>query len=435
MSLAVRAPRDDIDRAQALASKRKGDVMKHFRILFLAAVTLLIAVPSFAQCGHCVDGGVHRITTRRAPVLLPLFLFSVVVSIDRAAYSGPVDVAVMKNDVVIATKAIDAKAATTELRELQPGTYTIVVRGNDPLERLARTAMVRQGEQQRLAFAPKPQKTVVRLTRGGKPLANATLTLTHATAQWRTTLNADANGIATTNVWEPGTFSVAVRGGGLVTPYITRQTFGGHVIAIDVPARDLAGIVNSVSGEPVAHARVLLHTTREGRSATVRTTSDDAGRFRFTGVDESTYTINVDAAGFLRPEPIAAGDGDVRIVLERGLVREVRVVAVDGKPIAGAAVICATSGAMRSSGITNEQGRAKVATPAGTATLFAIPKEGSFAIRRVGSEERSVRIDVPEAAASLEVATLTTDGTPVPDVSLLVRYNGEVVPPELARRL
>ena len=42
---------------------------------------------------------------------------------------------------------------------------------------------------------------------------------------------------------------------------------------------------------------------------------------------------------------------------------------------------------------------------------------------------------MPAANASLEVATLTTDGGALPDVSLLMRYNGQLLPPEVAAEL
>jgi hypothetical protein len=47
--------------------------------------------------------------------------------------------------------------------------------------------------------------------------------------------------------------------------------------------------------------------------------TDDAGRFRFTGLQEGSYIIEVKAAGFKdrELEPIPAGDGNVDVTLER----------------------------------------------------------------------------------------------------------------------
>jgi hypothetical protein len=228
-----------------------------------------------------------------------------------------------------------------------------------------------------------------------------------------------------------------VRGPGLTTPFISRRALGDGWLTIDVPDGVIAGSLADPAGSPVAGATVFLYTAREEGSTTVQAKTDPAGRFRFTGVQAGTHTLNVKAHGFLRPEPVAAAAGSEAndIVLERGFLREVRVAGPDGAPVAGAFVGCATGAALRSEAITNEEGRASVATPAGPVTLFVFPRQGSFAFRRIGGDERHIRVDVPAAAASLEVATLTTDGRPLAGITMLVRYNGEVVPPEVAREL
>lgn len=385
--------------------------------------TKYLAVPKVQS-----DVDLKQIELRRAA--------AIEVTLDRTAYAGPVSLAVMSGDTAIAYGYIDAAATRAELRDVDPGFYSLVARGEGPLERIAVRAGLVAGELHRVTVAPKPRDVRLRVTRAGAPLPHADVTLTHATARWRTTVSVGADGTTTTPLWEPGDFEIAVRGSGLTTPHTTRRPLRESELAIAVPDGAIAGTVTDISGNAVAHAVVLLRTTRDGGSTTVRTATDDRGHFRFTAVAGGAHSLNVDAPGFLKPEPVPAAIGaDARVVLERGLVRHVRVVGSDNAPVAGAVVACATGSALRSTAVTDEEGRAEVATPIGSATLFAIPKEGSFAFRRIGSDDRSIRIDVPAAAASLEVATLTTEGQPLSGIAVLMRYNGEVVPPELGREI
>jgi hypothetical protein len=72
------------------------------------------------------------------------------------------------------------------------------------------------------------------------------------------------------------------------------------------------------------------------------------------------------------------------------------------------------------------------------ARCTCLPNEGSLAIARLAPEadpaERT-RIVVPAGSSSLEIATLTTEGAAVPSVSLLLRYNGELIPPAVVREM
>ncbi len=91
----------------------------------------------------------------------------------------------------------------------------------------------------------------------------------------------------------------------------------------------IAGLVRDPDGKPIAGATVtptrrqhyegdeLRYTVEGGGPEQVKT--DDAGRFRFAGLQEGRYLIEVKATGF-KPrelEPIPAGDGSVEVTLER----------------------------------------------------------------------------------------------------------------------
>src|SRR5205814_10305984 len=99
-----------------------------------------------------------------------------------------------------------------------------------------------------------------------------------------------------------------------------------------------------------------------------------------------------------------------------------------GLPIAGAALIAMLDSSMLTRALSDGNGRIELQLPeSGSPVIFVFPSSGSFAIHRVTSVDRdssAIRINIPEAVASLELKTETTDHKPVRDVNFLVRYDG-----------
>jgi hypothetical protein len=81
--------------------------------------------------------------------------------------------------------------------------------------------------------------------------------------------------------------------------------------------------------------------------------------------------------------------------------------------------------------------------PAGeSATLFVVAEEGPFAMMRVPrnvergvDENRRLQVFLPSTTSSLLIRAQTTDGKTMPPFSLLMRYNGELMPTEVAEEL
>src|SRR5919109_562755 len=158
--------------------------------------------------------------------------------------------------------------------------------------------------------------------------------------------------------------------------------------------RTVTGTVTELSGEPARGALVLLRTTLPTGATTRRATTDDAGRFRINGVIVGPHTLRVNANGFLRPDPISFvlreddASRDIRVVVERGMPRTVRMFDSGGRPIAGGRVISASDGIARAVAEGAAKGRAVVATPAGSVTLYVIGNDGAFGIRRLAAAEK-----------------------------------------------
>jgi hypothetical protein len=75
-------------------------------------------------------------------------------------------------------------------------------------------------------------------------------------------------------------------------------------------------------------------------------------------------------------------------------------------------------------------------TPPGDPGIaWVAPSNGSLAAVRLDRSEAPVKIVVPPPSASLEVTLRTTTGEGVPHISLLLRYNGMIVPPSFQKLL
>jgi hypothetical protein len=154
------------------------------------------------------------------------------------------------------------------------------------------------------------------------------------------------------------------------------------------------------------------------------------------GVSAGLHSLRVIASGYLRAKPIelriTSGEQVENVVLDAGTSLPVEVVDADGKPVSGATIVSATGGTIHSTTHTDVLGRANVATPPGVdATLFVLSREGGIVAQPVASARR---ITVPEGSASLQIDALADDA-PLTGISLLLRYNGTLVPPEVARIL
>ena len=65
-----------------------------------------------------------------------------------------------------------------------------------------------------------------------------------------------------------------------------------------------------------------------------------------------------------------------------------------------------------------------------------VPDSGSLTAISIARDAKlAQRIVVPDATGSLDVQTLLSDGTPLSNVNFVLRYNGELAPPDLVRMM
>src|SRR6185369_11081135 len=348
------------------------------------------------------------------------------VHIARGAETRPLDLAVgaagEDDDAEprwIIHRHLDANGSGTTIAGLGRGAWVVLVRGPEPLQRAAVRSVVAEGDTRDVEIALKQRRLHARILAGDAPVKNSDVRFGNLDERWDGVLRTDANGVIDTPLWDGGTFEVAVRRIPGATPVMRIVALRGGEQRIAIPDRTLRGTVTDPHGLPVAGATVHLGTTTGERHAGLRARTDAHGAFAFDGVQPGEQELRAFSPAYLVEEPIHTSETNVHLVLTEGFPRDVVVTTRDGAPVAGAEVLCLTGTRMRARTMTDDGGRATVATPPREpGVLYVIPREGSFAIHRLRApvDETSaapVAITMPRATASLRIDALTTSGDPI----------------------
>lgn len=344
--------------------------------------------------------------------------------------------------VWVAKRTLAPGRSSVVFNDLDHDVYRVLLSGREPLQKMVVTAVINE-DQKAIDVAIPDIRVRGTVTLGGEPLAGATVEV-HRQELWTTSLVTDARGEVASAAWERTELDALVSGGGLPSPRMTRLR-AGTGLNIDLPARQVRGMIVDDRGKPVPHARVALLGDQEEVRASMRTEPDAEGRYAFAGLAAGRFSLHADAEGYLRIDPIdmvIAEDqtaAEQRIVLETAYTRSLEIVDRDGRPAAGAAVVCAVDGRIRAATMTDVDGNATIGTPAEASVLFVIPREGSLAVLRLqpALDDATLvhRIAIPPGEAKLDITALATGDAPLPGVSLLMRFNGELFTPEIAREL
>jgi hypothetical protein len=365
----------------------------------------------------------------------------------------PVDVELLLRNpseewVEVEHKRLPADTRHVRFEGLASGIYQLLVKGPQPTQQAGAKVAVGTGDTRQITIAIEPFALTGQVTLGGTPIGEGAIVLRHRELHWTGAIRLDADGTFHAPLWQRGEFTYFVRGPALPTDYAYALTLDGPSpapVAIDIPDGRITGIVrDGTSNAPVSGALVTLHTVLEQREENVRLTTGPDGRFDFTGIKHGRHTVQVFPPQHLQPEPIVfqlSKDARLReldVPVDPGRAVPILVIDRENDPVAGAKVFAVTKSKLRARATTDDDGRATIAVPAGeTATLFVVPKEGPFGMLRVAREGEGGRLQIylPRTSSSLVIRAVTTNGTTMPPFSLLMRYNGEIVPPEIAEEL
>jgi hypothetical protein len=364
----------------------------------------------------------------------------------------PLDVQLLLRDTTDNWKAITQKSLPAKTRRvrfdgLEAGVYQILVRGPVDTEQLATKVVLGRTDRRRTTITIEPFVLTGRVTLGGTDLGAGGLLLKHRDFHTPSKILLGPDGTFRVPFWQRGTFSYGVRGPALPTTYSDVTELEGSspgALDIDIPDGRISGILrDAMSGQPVAGATVTLQTNLDEREEHVKLTTGSEGRFDFVGIKRGSQIVRIYAPQHLEPEPIAfavtaaAPLHELDLRLDPG--RPVPIVVIDKEhdPVANAKVFVVADSKLRARGMTDEDGRASVPVPAGqSATLFVVAKEGPFAMMRVPrNDEKRLEVYLPSSTSSLLIRAQTTDGKMLPPFSLLMRYDGELMPTEVAEEL
>ncbi|HEX9983464.1 MAG TPA: carboxypeptidase-like regulatory domain-containing protein [Thermoanaerobaculia bacterium] len=347
----------------------------------------------------------------------------------------------------IAHKHVPASTRQVGFDKLAPGVYQLLLRGRAQTEQLG-TKIVLGSLPQKRTITIEPVEVTGRVTLGDVPVGAGAFFLRHQEFSWRGGVELKPDGTFRAPLWQTGSFTANVRAASLPTAYVEVVKLEKAPFRLDVRIPDgrITGVIRDAkSGAPVGGALVMLQSTFEEGERNLRATTNAEGAFEFSGVRDAKHVVTVTQPEYLQPAAIAFTFGgstrfkQLAIGLETG--RRIPVVAIDAEndAVANATVLAVAGGRVCSRAKTDDDGRVIVAVPEQeAATIYVIPEGGSFAMLRVTRNDPAgvrKRIDLPRAASSLQIVARTTDGGAMPPFALLVRYNGELIPREVAEEL
>jgi RNA polymerase sigma factor (sigma-70 family) len=203
-----------------------------------------------------------------------------------------------------------------------------------------------------------------------------------------------------------------------------------------VPEATIVGrVVDGETGEPVAHAYVLVPRGPPGSETTAQraTFSDEAGKFKIAGVAPGPHTVLAEAAGYVAtqggvPVTIDAGQTSIELVIRLEHGSTIRgVVHKDDKPVAGAHVSVAADDAWRQPIAVSQTDGSFVLTnvPHGsirfTAHPYDVTSPETFMVSQ--PEHEGVVLEVKELGAI--VGRVTRDQKPVPGAHMYINGPNE----------
>ncbi|HYH08403.1 MAG TPA: carboxypeptidase regulatory-like domain-containing protein [Thermoanaerobaculia bacterium] len=344
----------------------------------------------------------------------------------------------------VARKAV--KEGAVKFEDLAPGDYIVLAKGDQPWERLGEVVHVMQGLIERVRPSIIPFPVAVRARFDGEPLARAEVVLTHKDGHWEEKLALDEAGEASAELWQEGRVTAAVHSTAMTAPWLERRTLSGDdtELRLDIPAREINGtVLDARSGEPIANAALRLKVTGDdGTSLTVGAKSDAEGRFRIAPVAYGQHLLKAAAANhppvdvaysFREPEERRS------LTLRLDPAATVRVTVTDprGTPIPGARAMHFQSFGRRL-GIarTDATGIVEIPVPDDAPSeLYVVPRDGSFGFVQLKTDVEEIPLRISDASCRIVLRAQSDQHAPIPDLSVVVRYNGRVLPPDVLEAL
>jgi hypothetical protein len=353
--------------------------------------------------------------------------------------TGPVELTLRQGSddaeqVDVARRHLSLATHSTSFSHLDPGLYTVVAAGLDPLARHATRLRLEAGEHRVVSIRIDPQRMEGAVLWGERPLPNVAIRFQNEDFRWKSTVNVDAGGRFTSDVWQRGNYMISVSRGTLHNSYTTEKEVGEGSITLVVPTETIRGrIIDSASERPVPDAHLLLQT----ELSTLSGVTDSHGSFVFDALSAVHGTLRVTAENYLVPDPLEiATESDpkreVIVKLDSGRGWSTQVLDHEGRPVLHAELIAANGNRFRAVARTDASGKTTLPLPLDPVMIYVLaPSGGIVVLDRIGGD----RIEMPAATSSLRITARSTLGTPMPPMSFMMSIDGWLIPPRVAARM
>lgn len=329
--------------------------------------------------------------------------------------------------------------------DIGKGDYLVMLRGRGPLQRLIAPVSVNEFESVSRDLRIQPVAADIRARRGEAPLPGAAVTAISEGNRWSSDMKTDAEGRIETEAWQPGHYAFAIVAHADAPPVILEADLEGTVgstVVLELPDRSIQGrVVDADDGSPLPKAELQVESKNDdGTAGTQTVIARPDGSFSMDDLRDGTYTLNVvaDTHIYSDPMPVRVDNNTPRpaVVLRvrRGEPRPLRVRWQNGTPVPRATVIEMINDAVAGIRTTDEAGAVTLRAARGSSmVVYVLPLEGSFAITRFGFEppEGESLITVREGSATVELHATDAAGKPIPRLRFVMRYDGEIIPPDV----
>ncbi|HYI10935.1 MAG TPA: carboxypeptidase-like regulatory domain-containing protein [Thermoanaerobaculia bacterium] len=344
-----------------------------------------------------------------------------------------------------AAPAGPALESTLRFDGVEPGEYLVLARGHEEWEQAGEPVSVEAARESPAVLRIVPFALSLEAAFEGAPLEHARVVIRNRDMLWSGAVTLDDSGKAAIVLWQGGRLNATVEAAGLA-PYLERRTIAGDEDAewrLDVPTLEIAGrVVNAATGEPVPHAALALATEcAEGYSFGLKGDGAADGTFRFAPVCHGRHTLKAAARGFPPSEiayVFAEPEQTRRLTVKLDPAAPVKLSVIDGRgaPVTGASVMDFSGLQPIGRAVTDTSGVARLMVPEGAVRdVYVFPRNGSFGFIQLTSGTREASLRVADGTSRLVLKAESAAHEPIPDVSVVVRYNGKVLPFEVLRVL
>jgi hypothetical protein len=317
---------------------------------------------------------------------------------------------------------------------VEPGRYTVIVRGAKPWHRAGERIDVYAFEAAPVHVQLSP--FVMQL----KAPEKSSVVLRHTEAFWEARFDIDDTGDAALDLWQTGPLVATVKVDGSL-PFRVRRTLKEAVDTewlLEMPKQEVVGIVvDAETGKPVPQAALSL----EMKEMTVSVKAAEDGTFRFAPVVPGPHILQAGAAEY----PVAKieytfGEDEethqVTIAMERQPKTMLTVVDARGQAVRNADVHVFHAGRQVAHTRTGRDGTAPVfIAQKEQREVWIVPRDGSLAVTRIPSATPQTRVVVADGNSRIVARTESEKEKPVAGIMVDVRWNGLLIPDEVMMRI